>query len=89
MSQGAARIDEAIRNGWLVHDGDRALRAHVLNAVRKVTGPEKYRFDRPRDAQGDKRRRYPIDLFTGLIMGHNVAVDEAGGVVAPWFEALA
>jgi phage terminase large subunit-like protein len=76
MSQGAARIDEAIRNGWLVHDGDRALRAHVLNAVRKAIGAEKYRFDRPRDAQGEKRKRYPIDLFTALIMGHNVAVDE-------------
>lgn len=78
MSQGAARIDEAIRNGWLVHDGDRRLRAHVLNAVRKTVGPEKYRFDRPRDAQGEKRKRYPIDLFTALIMGHNVAVDELG-----------
>jgi phage terminase large subunit-like protein len=78
MSQGAARIDEAIRNRWLVHDGDRKLRSHVLNAVRKATGPEKYRFDRPRDAQGEKRKRYPIDLFTALIMGHNVAVDELG-----------
>jgi hypothetical protein len=27
----------------------------------------------PRDAQGEKRKRYPIDLFTALIMGHNVA----------------
>jgi phage terminase large subunit-like protein len=83
MSQGAARIDEAIRNRWLVHDGDRHLRAHVLNAVRKTTGPEKYRFDRPQNAQGEKRRRYPIDLFTGLIMAHNFAVDEAGSSVAP------
>jgi phage terminase large subunit-like protein len=37
MSQGAWRVDEAIRNGWLVHDGDRQLRSHVLNAVRKAT----------------------------------------------------
>jgi phage terminase large subunit-like protein len=76
MSQGAARVDEAIRNGWLVHDGNRELRSHVLNATRKTTGAgEKYRFDRPADAKGEKRRRYPIDLFTALIMGHNVASD--------------
>lgn len=77
MSEAARRLDEAIRNGWLVHDGDRDLRKHVLNAVRKATGPEKYRFDRPRDAQGEKRKRYPIDLLTGLLIGHNVAVDDA------------
>lgn len=76
MSQGAARVDEAIRNGWLVHNGDRALRSHVLNAVRKSTAAEKYRFDRPRDAQGEKRKRYPIDLLTGVVIGHNVAVDD-------------
>lgn len=76
MSEAARRLDEAIRNGWLVHDGNRKLRAHVLNAVRKATGPEKYRFDRPRDAQGERRKRYPIDLLTGLLIGHNVAADE-------------
>jgi phage terminase large subunit-like protein len=76
MSEAARRLDEAIRNGWLVHDGDRELRKHALNAVRKPTGPEKYRFDRPRDAQGEKRKRYPIDLLTGVLMGHNVAADE-------------
>jgi phage terminase large subunit-like protein len=88
MSQGAWRIDESIRNGWLVHDGDRTLRTHVLNAVRKVVGPEKYRFDRPRDAQGEKRKRYPIDLFTALIMGHNVAVDELEAPNLPIFEVF-
>lgn len=75
MSEAARRLDEAIRNRWLVHDGNRDLRKHVLNAVRKPTGPEKYRFDRPRDAQGEKRKRYPIDLLTGVLMGHNIAVD--------------
>jgi hypothetical protein len=69
------------RAGWMrrsvtagfVHTGDRRLRQHVLNAVRKTTGVEEYRFDRPRDARTSK---YPIDLLTGLLMGHNVAVDE-------------
>jgi phage terminase large subunit-like protein len=73
MAEAARRLDEAIRNGWLVHTGDRRLRQHVLNAVRKTTGVEEYRFDRPRDARTSK---YPIDLLTGLLMGHNVAVDE-------------
>lgn len=73
MCEAARRLDEAIRNGWLVHDGDRTLRQHVLNAVRKAVGPEEYRFDRPRDARTSK---YPIDLLTGLLMGHNVAVDD-------------
>lgn len=75
MAEAARRLDEAIRNGWLVHDGDRELRKHVLNAVRKTTGVEEYRFDRPRDARTSK---YPIDLLTGLLMGHNVAVSELG-----------
>jgi len=82
MSEAARRFDEAVRNGWLVHNGDRKLRAHVLNAVRKPTGPEKYRFDRPRDAQGEKRKRYPIDLLTGLLMGHNVASEPAVDISA-------
>jgi phage terminase large subunit-like protein len=82
MSEAARRFDEAVRNGWFVHNGDRDLRKHVLNAVRKATGPEKYRFDRPRDAQGARRKRYPIDLLTGLLMGHNVAVDPVVDVAA-------
>lgn len=86
MSQAAARLETAIRNRWIVHSGDRTLRAHVLNAVRRSTGGEKYRFDRPTGAQGEKRKRYPIDALTGLLMGNNIAEDELGGeVVEPWF----
>jgi phage terminase large subunit-like protein len=88
MSEAARRLDEAVRNGWLVHDGDRELRKHVLNAVRKPTGPERYRFDRPRDAQGEKRKRYPIDLLTGVLMGHNIAVDRHAPCAEPRFEVL-
>lgn len=76
MSQAATRLDEAIRNGWLVHDGDRKLRSHALNAVAKSLGDAKWRYDRPADAKGDRRKNYPIDALTGLLMGHNVAVDE-------------
>jgi phage terminase large subunit-like protein len=86
MCEAARRLDEAIRNKWLVHDGDRQLRQHVLNAVRKGAGVEEYRFDRPRDGRSSK---YPIDLLTGLLMGHNVAVDDTRETAQPWFEALA
>jgi len=79
MSLAAARLDEAIRNGWIVHGGCRRMRAHVLNAVRKTLGAEKYRFDRPSGAQGAKRKRYPIDALTGLLIGHSVAVTELDG----------
>jgi phage terminase large subunit-like protein len=89
MSEAARNLDEAIRNKWLVHDGDRQLRQHVLNAVRKTTTDPKYRFDRPRDAQGEKRKRYPIDLLTGLLIGHNVALTEVAQSTAPTFEVLA
>jgi phage terminase large subunit-like protein len=80
MSQAAARLDEAVRNRWIVHDGDRRLRAHVLNAVAKPIGDAKWKFDRPADAKGDRRKNYPIDALTGVLMGHNVAVDELSGV---------
>jgi len=76
MSLAAARLDEAIRNGWFVHDGHPDLRSHVLNAVRRKTMAEKYRYDRPPDAKGAKRKKYPIDALTGLLMGNSVAVDE-------------
>jgi phage terminase large subunit-like protein len=79
MCEAARRLDEAIRNKWLVHDGDRQLRQHVLNAVRRAVGPEEYRFDRPKGARSEK---YPIDLLTGLLMGHNVASEPQVDVAA-------
>jgi phage terminase large subunit-like protein len=80
MAQAASRLDEAIRNRWLVHDGDRELRSHVLNAVARSIGDAKWKFDRPSDAKGERRKNYPIDALTGLLMGNNVAVDEFAGV---------
>lgn len=77
MSQAAQRLDEALRNGWVCHDGNRDLRRHVLNAATRALGDAKWKYDRPPDAKGENRRSYPIDALTGLLMGHNVAVDEA------------
>jgi phage terminase large subunit-like protein len=83
MSQAAARLDEAIRNGWLVHDGDRTLRSHVLNAVARSLGDAKWKYDRPAAAKGERRKNYPIDALTGVEMGHNIAVDELSAPTVP------
>ena len=90
MALAAQRLDEAIRNGWFRHDGDRVLRAQVLNAVQRGLGGEKWKYDRPGDAKGERRRKFPIDALTGLLMGHSVAVAELAGVGAagPAFEVL-
>jgi phage terminase large subunit-like protein len=79
MAQAAQRLDEAIRSGWLLHDQNPDLRKHVLNAVRKSLGGEKWKYDRPPEAKGEARRKFPIDALTGLLMAHNVAMDEMGG----------
>lgn len=76
MSLAAARLDEAVRNGWFVHDGHSGLRKHVLNAIRKSIGGEKHRYDRPADAKGARRKKFPIDALTGLLMGNSVAVEQ-------------
>jgi phage terminase large subunit-like protein len=79
MAQAAQRLDEAIRSGWLLHDGNPDLRKHALNAVRKQLGGEKWKYDRPPEAKGQARAKFPIDALTGLLMAHNVAIDEMGG----------
>lgn len=71
----AVRLDEAIRAKWLVHDGDPVLRLHALNAAKKALGGEKWRYDRPSDAKGERRRKFPIDALTGLSMGHSIACE--------------
>jgi phage terminase large subunit-like protein len=75
MSQAAVRFDEAVRSGWIRHDGDEGLRRHILNLVRRSLGSEKWKFDRPPDAKGRRRQKFPIDAATGVLMGHNYAVD--------------
>lgn len=74
MALAAQRFDEAVRNGWFVHDGNRVMRAHVLNAIRKPIGQEKHRYDRPADAKGNRRAQYPIDVLTGVLMANSTAV---------------
>jgi hypothetical protein len=58
----------------------------VLNAVSKPLGGERWKYDRPGDARGDRRRKYPIDTLTGVLMGHSIAVDELANAYAGGFE---
>jgi hypothetical protein len=88
MSLAAVRFDEAFRYGWVHHDGARVcstpgcrcggFRGHVINAVTKTLGGEKWKYDRPSDAKGGKRAKYPIDGLTGALMAHSVAVASEG-----------
>jgi terminase large subunit-like protein len=76
MALAASRLDEAIRNRWIVLPEHPKLRRHFLNAVWKPLGGEKQKFDRPANQLGEGRRKYPIDGLTGVLMGHSVAVGE-------------
>jgi phage terminase large subunit-like protein len=76
MALAATRMDEAIRARWFRHTGDPDFRKHALNTVRKSLGGEKWKYDRPPEAKGERRQKYPIDAFTGVLMGHSVAVAE-------------
>lgn len=78
MAEAAVRLDEAIRRGYLVHDGNETLRHHVLSAVKKKAPAESWRFDRPPEVRGgtNRRQQYPIDALTALLMAHSVAVAE-------------
>ncbi len=70
MALAASRLMEAIRTGTLVHDGDRILRAHVLNAAQRTVSGERWKFDRPR-----RGGRVPIDGLTALAMVNSVVTD--------------
>ncbi len=70
MALAASRLMEAIRTKQLVHDGDRVLRSHVLNAAQRTVSGERWKFDRPR-----RGARLPIDALTALSMVNSVATD--------------
>jgi Phage Terminase len=88
MGLAAVRFDEALRYGWIHHDGGNTcstkgcrcggFRGHATNAVSKTLGGEKWKYDRPSDAKGGKRAKVPIDGLTGALMAHSVAVAEFG-----------
>jgi phage terminase large subunit-like protein len=81
MALAAVRLDAAIRNHWLRHDGDTELRKHVLNAIKKDLGAGRWRFDRPAQTAGARPgnaggKRHPIDALIALAMAHSLAAAE-------------
>lgn len=58
------RFLEAVRRRELVHNGNKTLRAHVLNAVERAVG-DGFMFGRP------KGKRVPIDALTAVSMAHS------------------
>jgi phage terminase large subunit-like protein len=77
MCLAAIRFDEAVRNGWIRHDGHPGLRKHVMSAVKKPAGPEKWRYARPKEAEsGRARAQFPTDALIGAAMAHSVAVED-------------
>lgn len=68
------RFNEALRNGWLTHSGDRGLTVHALNAISRVLPSGKYVFGRPvssRLAKHQDLRR--IDALVAAAMVHTAA----------------
>lgn len=65
-----------LRERWLRHTGDAGLREHVMHAIARKIGKDRYRFDRPSpsrsEAQQDER---VIDALTAA--GMVVAVTDA------------
>lgn len=70
---------EALREGWLEHPHDDVLTQHVLNAIARPAGPDRYRFDRPRSSrQGRGQDQRVIDSLSAGSAVHAVAVADDG-----------
>jgi phage terminase large subunit-like protein len=78
------RFMEALRNGWLFHSGDVALRRHALNAVARVLPGGQARFDRwdRNRAVGDAERKV-IDALVAAAMVHAEAAGDIGAGFEP------
>jgi phage terminase large subunit-like protein len=77
---------EALRNGWLKHSGDAALKSHALNAIARLL-PSGVRFDRVSSSRaGTKQDQRVIDALTAAAMVHAVAVitEPVEVVMAAW-----
>lgn len=62
---------QALRSGWLKHQGDRGLTEHALNAIARVTRDDKARFDRTsrsrRDGSQDVRVIDALDAAASVV----------------------
>ena len=67
------RFMEALRNGWLKHSGDSALKSHALNAIARLS-PSGVRFDRQSSSRAvSKQNERVIDALAAAAMVHCVA----------------
>jgi phage terminase large subunit-like protein len=79
------RFMEALREGWLKHQGDPALTTHVLNAVARMLPSGGAMFERTsssRSASGQDRR--VIDGLVAAAMVHSAASAPVEEIAKPW-----
>lgn len=62
---------QALRSGWLKHQGDRGLTEHAMNAVTRITRDDKARFERTsrsrRDGSQDMRVIDALDAAAAVV----------------------
>jgi phage terminase large subunit-like protein len=76
------RCMSALRNGWLRHSGDPALRQHALNAVARLLPNGGAKFGRISETrQGGNQDARVIDALVAAAMVHSVMADESTGSV--------
>lgn len=66
---------EALRNGWMEHEGDEGLTRHALNAIARMLPRGEHVFDRPSDVRiSSQQARRVIDALKAGAMVHAQAV---------------
>lgn len=81
---------EALRSGWLKHQGDRDLTRHALNAVARILPYGDARFERPAQSRnGPEQDRRVIDALTAAAMVHSFSsTKRKGGFIMDTSEFL-
>jgi phage terminase large subunit-like protein len=69
---------EALRQGWIKHDGNKDLTRHALNAISRQATYGDLRFDRPSASRSDRQKQdmRVIDALTAAAMVHTSAAIE-------------
>jgi phage terminase large subunit-like protein len=82
------RFMQALRLGWLTHRGDRDLTQHALNAIVRITGRDKARFDRTnrsrRDGSQDVRVIDALDAAAGVVCESFKAAPKSPARLVSW-----
>jgi phage terminase large subunit-like protein len=75
------RFMAALRQGWLLHSGDEALRRHALNAVAKLLLDGGSRFGRVSESRSGQNHLRVIDALIAAAMVHSYAVESRSAAV--------